>query len=177
MHSPGKPARPNPRKATKVTLASASILAALALTSCASPVQVDAAPDAANAKCAPTMIALPEKINEEQLRETTSQATAAWGDPSSIIVRCGVNPPPPTTDPCASVNGVDWLINQIEGTNNWRATTYGREPALEVVFNLDKVSSSTVLVDLAQPVAQLPQVAKCLNVQDTTDLQQGTKSK
>ena len=60
------------------------------------------AKDAANPACAPMMVALPDTIGDAKLRKTNSQATAAWGDPSLVILRCGVNVPGPTTDRCVT---------------------------------------------------------------------------
>src|SRR3954465_13340862 len=76
----------------------------LALASCSPVVDVTPAKDAANAACAPMMLALPDAIGDAKLRKTNAQATAAWGDPSLVILRCGVNVPGPTTDRCVSVN-------------------------------------------------------------------------
>ena len=73
------------------------------------------------------MVALPDAIGEHRLRKTNSQATAAWGDPSRVILRCGVNVPGPTTDRCVSDNDVDWVIK--EGNPVRTLTTFGREPA------------------------------------------------
>ena len=82
------------------------------LSACSTAVSVEAAPDAANPACAPEMIALPDSIGDAALRKTTSQATAAWGDPSAVVLRCGVASPGPTTDRCVTVNGVDWVIRE-----------------------------------------------------------------
>jgi hypothetical protein len=85
-------------------------------------------------------------------------------------VRCGVAPPGPTTDPCSSVNGVDWLIRQDEeGGATWTATTFGRDPAVEVVFDSDAVASSTLLVELGSAVEQIPAERQCLDLQDTLE--------
>lgn len=59
-----------------------------------------------------------------------SPAVRAWGDPA-IIARCGVAPPGPTTDPCLTVNGVDWVVTTL--TDGTKFVTYGRSPALEVL--------------------------------------------
>src|SRR4051794_31631776 len=87
-------------------------MAGVAMTSCSPAVDVAPAKDAANPACAPMMLALPDSIGDAELRKTNAQATAAWGDPSLVIVRCGVNVPGPTTDRCVSVNGVDWVIKE-----------------------------------------------------------------
>ncbi|WP_334170874.1 DUF3515 family protein [Sinomonas sp.] len=93
-------------------LTSALVLGA-SLSACSAAVSVDPAPDAANPACAPEMIAMPDTLGDAALRTTTSQATAAWGDPSAVILRCGVPTPGPTTDRCVTVNGVDWVIKDL----------------------------------------------------------------
>ncbi|WP_138443389.1 DUF3515 family protein [Sinomonas susongensis] len=93
-------------------LTSALVLGA-SLSACSAAVSVDPAPDAANPACAPEMIAMPDTLAGAALRTTTSQATAAWGDPSAVILRCGVPTPGPTTDRCLTVNGVDWVIKDL----------------------------------------------------------------
>lgn len=93
-------------------LTSALVLGA-SLSACSAAVSVDPAPDAASPACAPEMIAMPDTLGDAALRTTTSQATAAWGDPSAVILRCGVPSPGPTTDRCVTVNGVDWVIKDL----------------------------------------------------------------
>ncbi|AJT41243.1 DUF3515 domain-containing protein [Psychromicrobium lacuslunae] len=140
-------------------------IAAITLSSCTPAVEVSAAKDSANPACAPMMIALPDKVADAPLRETSSQATAAWGNPSVLILRCGVTPPPRTsTDQCVGVNGVDWLMKQDGDT--WTLTTYGRIPATEILFNQKNVASSTVLPELAAAVGKIPQSYKCLSLAD-----------
>ncbi|CAL8898420.1 hypothetical protein KVA01_19480 [Kocuria varians] len=147
---------------------------ALALTGCGATVTVDGAPDAANPACAPVMLAMPGSVSDLDQRETSSQGTTAYGDPSAMIVRCGVDEPGPTTDPCTNVNGVDWLISEVKDQKDqWRAVTYGRSPAVEVLFDGGRVPSSTALVDTGAAVQSIPQTHKCLSVKDTLE-QQGT---
>jgi hypothetical protein len=124
------------RTALAVSLASASVLA---LSACSPAVDVTAAADAANPACAPMMVALPDKIGDAALRKTNSQATAAWGDPSQVILRCGVNVPGPTTDRCVSVNDVDWVIK--EGDPVYTLTTFGRVPATEILIDPVKLEA------------------------------------
>jgi hypothetical protein len=57
-------------------------------------------------------------------------SVAAWGDPA-IIARCGLDPLGPTTDECVTVDGVDWVVRRL--TDGSAATTYGRDPAIEVL--------------------------------------------
>ncbi|TJY68836.1 DUF3515 domain-containing protein [Arthrobacter sp. CAU 1506] len=135
------------------------------LTACSPVVTVDAAPDAANPGCAPMMVILPQYVADFPRRETSSQSTAAWGDPSQVILRCGVQVPGPTTDQCVSVNDVDWVLR--EGENGyWTATTYGRTPATELIFKPDDVAESSVLMDLSAAASEIPQERKCLSISD-----------
>ncbi|MHA7278685.1 DUF3515 family protein [Arthrobacter sp. MDT2-2] len=152
-----------PRAGTRLVPAAVLLLA---LSGCASAVDVDPADDAANARCADVMIALPPTVAENDQRETTSQATSAWGDPSKVVLRCGVTVPGPTTDPCVTVNDVDWVVR--EGDPAWTATTYGRDPAVEVLFDPDEVASSTVLVELGDAVSRIGQTRACVGLSDAT---------
>jgi len=110
------------------------------------------------------MVALPDSLADAQRRTTTSQATAAWGDPSLVILRCGVQAPGPTTDRCVGVNGVDWVIK--EGNPNWTLTTYGRVPATEVVIDPNKIPSSTVLAELSNAASKVPATRSCVGPGD-----------
>lgn len=140
----------------------------LALGGCSPAVDVAPAEDAANPACAPMMLALPNAIGAARLRKTNSQATAAWGDPSLVILRCGVNVPGPTTDRCVSVNDVDWVIK--EGNPVWTLTTFGRAPATEVLMDPEKISSATVLADLSTAAAKITASRKCVGQEDVQGL-------
>ena len=158
------------RTALAITLASVSVTA---LSACAPAVDVTAAADAANPACAPMMVALPDKIGDAALRKTNSQATAAWGDPSQVILRCGVNVPGPTTDRCVSVNDIDWVIK--EGDPVYTLTTFGRQPATEILIDPVKleaanISSATVLTELAAAVGKIKATGKCVGQEDLQNL-------
>lgn len=158
----------SPASARPLRLVAAAAAAAALLSGCTPVVDVAPAKDAANAACAPMMVALPDSIGEAQLRKTNSQATAAWGDPSLVILRCGVNVPGPTTDRCMSVNGVDWVIK--EGDPVWTLTTFGREPATEILLDPDKISSATVTAELAAAAAKVPATRNCVGQADLQNL-------
>lgn len=180
-------------------LALASSLAlAISLSACSAPVSVEPAPDAANPACAPEMIALPDSIGDATLRKTTSQATAVWGDPAAVVLRCGVASPGPTTDRCVTVNDVDWVIKETspsssavpqpsasaspsasprptttmdDGANGtYILTTFGRTPATELVLDSSKISSATVLATLAPAVGKVPQTTKCVGQSEVDQL-------
>ncbi|MDM7989624.1 DUF3515 domain-containing protein [Arthrobacter sp. zg-Y877] len=149
-------------------LSAVSVLVAVAATGCSPVANVDSAPDAANPDCASVMVALPDEMAGYQLRDTDSQSTAAWGNPSKAILKCGVPAPGPTTDPCAEVNGIDWILR--EGEDTWTATTFGREPAVEVMFDPNEVASSEVLVQLENAVSNIESTRQCLSPADTLEL-------
>ncbi|MET3204613.1 UNVERIFIED_ORG: hypothetical protein ABIB21_001402 [Arthrobacter sp. UYEF13] len=162
---------PQPSATTKfrnLCTALAITVSVAALTACSPAVDVTAANDAANPACAPMMVALPDAIGDAPLRKTNSQATAAWGDPSQVILRCGVNVPGPTTDRCVSVNGIDWVIK--EGNPVWTLTTFGREPATEILMDPENISSATVLADLSASAGKIPASRNCIGQEDLQNL-------
>jgi hypothetical protein len=159
-----------------VRLVAAAGTAALAglLGGCASPVSVDAAPFADDPVCAEVILALPDELGEAPRTDTTSQATAAWtaGDArDAIVLRCGVEPLPPTTEQCVTATdetglSVDWVTtpgDEATGTP-WTFTTYGRLPAVEVVVPTSVTSerSTSFLVDLGRAIAHTEQVRECV---------------
>ncbi|WP_243738358.1 DUF3515 family protein [Cellulomonas shaoxiangyii] len=154
----------SPRRALPLA---AAVLVTLA--ACAPTVAVDVAPHAADPVCASVVLALPDQLSEDLPRlETDAQATTAWGRPdAAVVLRCGVEPLGPTTDRCQSVttpNGptIDWVV--VEESGDWRFTTYGRVPAVEVrVPEAVTEFSTTSFVDLLGPaVALTTQERACL---------------
>lgn len=55
---------------------------------------------------------------------------AAWGDPA-IIATCGWPALGPTDKECLDVDGVYWVVESL--SDGVRFTTFGREPAIEVL--------------------------------------------
>lgn len=107
------------------------------------------------------MVALPDALSDAKRRTTTGQATAAWGEPSVAVLRCGVNVPGPTTDRCVTVNGVDWVIKEDGPT--WIFTTYGRDPATELVLTENKIPSDTALTAISAAASKIPATGgRCL---------------
>jgi len=147
----------------------AAACALVVLSACAPTVPVTVAPFATDPVCASVVLALPRSLGEglEQV-DTDAQATAAWGDPrAAVVLRCGVEPLGPTTERCQSVTTprgptIDWVVVEDEG--DWTFTTYGREPAVEVVVpRAVATTRSTAFVDLLGPaVAQTEQQRSCL---------------
>jgi hypothetical protein len=140
---------------------------ALLLAGCTQAVAFDAAPEARDPDCAAVVVRLPDTVAELAERETNAQGTGAWGQPASVLLRCGVEPPGPTTDRCVSVDGIDWVIDESDAPN-YLFTTYGRTPAVEVLVDNDVVSGSTAIADLSAAVSAIPAEGGCVALDDDT---------
>jgi len=150
----------------------------LALAGCTPVVALQPADDAADPACATVIVSLPDTVAGLPSRETNAQATGAWGEPTAVILRCGVPSPAPTaTLPCVTVDGVDWLRDD-SGDPNFVFTTYGRTPAVEVIVDSDGdpdvdndgASGLEALTDLATAVQRLPVTGKCVAAEDAQNL-------
>ena len=132
-------------------LAVASV--ALAATACAAPLVVDPAPYAGDAGCAAIMLGIPDEVGGLTLRATSSQATAAYGKDSPIIVRCGVDVPGPSSERCVAIDtpaaSADWLV--LENSDTWQAISFGVNPATEVLIPKIRVDKavSEILADFS----------------------------
>ncbi len=159
-------------RSTRATLLAALVAPLLlVLAGCAPVVVLDPAADAANPACAPMMVRLPETVGGLHSRETDAQATAAWGQPAYVLLRCGVPSPAPTaTLPCITVAGIDWLRDDTKDPN-FVFTTYGRTPAVEVIIDSigdpnvanDGVSGFEALSNLGPAVGEIPATRACVS--------------
>lgn len=151
----------------RIGAGAAAVLGAVVLSGCTNSVNgIDRAEDATNPMCSEAMLAMPESVADFERARTDSQSTAAWGDPAAVVLRCGVPVPGPTTEHCVTANGVDWITEE-EG-ENWRLTTYGRDPAVEVLFDATRAPSSSVMVDLSGTASQIPSERECSSSPDAT---------
>ncbi|WP_394214208.1 DUF3515 domain-containing protein [Brachybacterium vulturis] len=137
-------------------------LMAVGLVSCGT-VQVPPGPEAADPTCADIVLGAPPEVLGMEQTETSSQGTAAWGSgEDTIVMRCGVTPPGPTTDLCTTLadgNGVevDWIVQELEGEDpGFLYTTYGREPAVDVSVPSSAAPDqpSGAALDLAQVITR-----------------------
>lgn len=142
-----------------------TIAASMLLAGCAGTVAMTPAPDAKNVGCANVSVRLPDTVGNLPERATDAQATGAWGDPTAVLLWCGVAAPGPTTMPCVEVNGVDWIIDDSQAPK-YRFTTFGRSPTVTVVLDNTKVSGTTAITDLSQAVSVTQQVDQCLSIED-----------
>ncbi len=157
------------RSARNLALSAAAALALVVVaTGCASTVALESAPDANNPACAEVIVHLPTTIAAsadgtdpgQDKRRTNAQSTAAWGDPTTTILSCGVPVPGPSTLRCISINDVDWLETPSDDLK-YTYTSYGRDPAVQVYVDLNAVSGDSVLVDLSQAVQRIPATGGC----------------
>jgi len=148
-------------------LTAVTLIALGALTGCAQTVNLEPAADAQNKECAEVMVRLPDSVGDLALRETNSQGTGAWGSPASVLLRCGVAiPDRASTLPCVLVDDVYWLRDDTDAPN-YVFTTYGRDPATEVVVDRDKVSPGSALFELVKAVSVTTETAQCTEIEDS----------
>ncbi|MDQ1609185.1 MAG: hypothetical protein QOE16_1917 [Microbacteriaceae bacterium] len=156
----------SPRPVAALALFAAAVV--VSLSGCAPTVSLDPAPNANSVGCAQISVRLPDTVAGQGARETDAQATGAWGTPATVLLRCGVPPLGPTTQPCVTVNGVDWVLEGDPAASTIRYITFGRNPATEVIINhgAGGVSDASVLPDLASAISVIPQTSKCLALSD-----------
>jgi len=149
-----------PRSSGRLVALAVATASAATLAGCASAVPVDPAPYASDPDCARVMLAAPTSVGGLALRTTTSQATAAYGSEFMIIVRCGVEPPGPSQDPCVEVTTgtttLGWLVRDTDDA--WVAVSFGRSPAVEVTIPHVRADRAVgdVLAELAPSAARAP---------------------
>ncbi|WP_240422890.1 DUF3515 family protein [Leucobacter sp. wl10] len=134
--------------------------AALLLTACSGSVPMEAAENADDPACTDVIAQLPSQVAGLDRRATSARSTGAWGDPAAVQLQCGVEPSGPTTDPCLTVNGVDWVADESAAPIT-RFEAYGRSPGLAIFVDSKQVNGTDAIIDLG-PIAQLlPQQRQC----------------
>ncbi|HEX5511159.1 MAG TPA: DUF3515 family protein [Actinomycetales bacterium] len=146
-------------------VAASALLLSPALAACTTTVTVQAAPHATDPACAEMLVSLrgADELAGRPRHEVSAQSAAAWGDPP-IVLRCGVEPPGPSTETCIEANGVDWVGSVDPATGDARYVTFGRVPAVEIrVPDAGTGELSDALAQLAPAMAALKQTQrKCL---------------
>ena len=134
----------------------------LLLTGCAATVVMPAAPLANDPGCAEVIVRLPSETDGQTRRTTNSQSTAAWGEPVSITLTCGLEPVMVSALPCITAGDVDWIVDDSDKPN-YTFISFGRTPATAVTIDSTKSSGANVLEDLGQAVQFTKQSKKCLD--------------
>ena len=138
----------------------ASIALAVGLSACTATVNLEAAPLANDPACAEITVRLPDVIGDQSKRATNAQATGAWGNPSSVILRCGLEPVTVSSLTCVTASEVDWVVDDSKSPS-FRFITFGRSPATEVIVDSTAVAGVTALDAVAQAVKNIPATKTC----------------
>ncbi|MDE2386292.1 MAG: DUF3515 family protein [Actinomycetales bacterium] len=133
---------------------------ALGASGCAATVSLQPAELANDPNCAEVSVRLPDAIADQQRRTTDAQATAAYGDPTSVIVRCGMPEVKVSSLACVTTSDVDWLVDPVDAPK-YRFISFGRSPATEVIVDSNKVTGVSTLDALANAIKSLPATANC----------------
>ena len=143
------------------------------LAGCAGTVPVEVAPYAHDPACADVVVRLLHDLDDMPRLATDAQAALAWGEAAApVVLRCGVEPLPPTTDTCVTAAddraSVDWVAvpgpEDADGNAEWTFTTYGRVPAVEVSVPaaVTAVRSTSFLLELGPAIARVEATRTCL---------------
>jgi hypothetical protein len=92
-----------------------------------------------------------------------------------VLLRCGVTVPGPSTLLCVTLKGIDWLRDD-SGAPDYVFTTYGRDPAVEVVVDGDVASGTNALIALSNAVGTIPATRACTNPDDVLGVPEPTPS-
>ena len=143
-------------------LSAAAIALTLSLSACSPTVSLEPAADANNPGCADVIVRLPDGVDGQERRTTNAQSTAAWGNPATVILRCGIEPVEISTLPCVTASGVDWIIDE-SAKPSFRFISFGRTPALEVIVDSENAVGVNVLDSLAQAVKSIEPTKNCVS--------------
>lgn len=151
------------------TTAALALTVGVLLSGCTQTVALRPAANATDPGCASIITRLPETVAGFDVRETNAQGTGAWGSPSVVLLRCGVAVPEPTASlTCVTVDGIDWLRDPADDPS-FVFTTYGRDPATEVVIDSREASGGSVLTDLSAAIGVLPAERNCISPDDVLE--------
>lgn len=140
--------------------AATALLATVTFSACSPIVNLEAAKYSNDPGCAEIIVRLPNEIDGNQKRNTNAQATGSWGDPSAVILRCGLEPVEVSTLPCVSAGDVDWLVDDSQKPS-YRFITFGRTPATEVIVDSTSIAGVTALETLASAISNIPASKTC----------------
>lgn len=149
------------RSTKTFTLFASSLALIFSLSACAPTLNLEAAPLANDPACAEVIVRLPDVLAEQTKRLSNAQATAAWGNPAAVILRCGLEPLAVSSLTCVTAGDIDWLVDD-SAAPSFRFITFGRSPATEVIVDSRAVAGVTVLEELAGAVQNIEATKNCL---------------
>ena len=138
-------------------------LSASLLSGCAPLVALEPAEQANDPECAEIIVRLPDELADQQKRQVNAQSTAAWGEPVSVILRCGLEPVEASSLPCVTAGEIDWLVDDTNAPN-FRFVTFARFPATEVIIDSSRLAGVTVLEQLAGSIGVLEPTKRCTEI-------------
>jgi hypothetical protein len=106
-------------------------------------------------------VRLPDGVDGQERRTTNAQSTAAWGTPTTVILRCGIEPVEISTLPCVTASDVDWLVDE-SAKPSFRFISFGRDPAVEVIVDSENAVGVNALESLAPAVQSIEATKRCL---------------
>jgi hypothetical protein len=115
------------------------------------------------AACESPMNLLPRTVGGQTARKavvadgTDPRDVREWGDPA-IIATCGWPALGPTSAQCLDVDGVDWVAEEL--SDGVRFTTFGRDPAIEVLVPDTYAPAPLLLPAFARAAGALPENAR-----------------
>ncbi|MGV9901962.1 DUF3515 family protein [Streptomyces sp. NPDC003388] len=152
-----------------LTLAAGTAAAAVLLALQADPTEQHLAkpPHAASRPCAQLAARYPDRIGSLNRDPADTPGIAAWGG-GALTARCGLDSVERTSDPCATIEKVDWVWQLHTGdATHQTLITYGRDPALEVRVDKTKAAPDTALISLTPLAARLPTNGhECISLSD-----------
>lgn len=126
--------------------------AGVVVSGCSSALEVHTPPH--SSACEPAAAAWPSRVADQPSRDLDASAdAAAWGDPA-IIATCGWPALGPTPEDCLDVDGVFWVAERL--SDGARFTTFGRDPAIEVLVPQRYAPEPLVLPAFAAAAKALP---------------------
>ncbi len=155
------------RRRAALGWSAAGVIGLLALSGCSPIVALRPAGDANNPDCAAVIVRLPDEVGGLAKRQTDAQGTGAWGEPDEVVLTCGVEVPAASELPCID-KGVFWLRDDSRD-GIWVFTSFGRDPAVDVVVDRDIASGpGVVLEDLERAVSFTSRNGlECTDTEDT----------
>jgi hypothetical protein len=144
-----------------VAVALVGLTLSLSFSACTATVNLDAAPLANDPACAEIIVRLPAEVALLPIRNTNAQATGAWGEPTAVILRCGLEPAEVSSLPCVTAGDVDWLVDESQKPS-YRFITFGRTPATEVIVDSTAVAGVSALEAVAGAIQNIKATERCL---------------